>query len=69
MSLFELIYRHLPGRTEEDYEESRSGKAVERRTGHPAITALTAWHILFDARLYICTSLNTWVLVTEKYGN
>jgi len=42
MSLFELLYRHLPGRTEEDHEESRSGKAMERRTGHPAIKTLTA---------------------------
>lgn len=41
MSLFERLYRHLPGRTEEDHEESRSGKAVERRTGHPANKTLT----------------------------
>jgi hypothetical protein len=42
MSLFELPYGHLLGRTEEDHEESRSGKVVKRRTGHPATKTLTA---------------------------
>ena len=43
MSLFELLYRYLPGRTEEDHEEPpRSRKEVERRTGHPAMKTLTA---------------------------
>lgn len=42
MSLFELLYRHLPGRSEEDHEESRSANAVERRAGNPAIKTLIA---------------------------